>query len=92
MASESERASGREAREGKGANLPHYTQISGHFVACFWPLPRAAATALANFDIFNCHCCCFSCCCCTAVVVVAVALLLAVDFQLIFHFDISICQ
>lgn len=76
-------------------NLPHYSQISGHFVACFCPLPRgaaaaASAAALANFDIFNCHCCCFSCCwCCCFVVVV---LLLAVDFQLIFHFDISICQ
>lgn len=80
----------REGRE--EGNLPHYNEISGHFVACFWPLPRAAAAsaaALANFDIFNCHCCCFSWCCCFVLVVV---LLLAVDFQLIFHFDISICQ
>lgn len=80
MASESERASGKGGEEGRGANLPHYTQISGHFVACFWPLPRAAAVAaaaaaLANFDIFNCHCCCFSCCCCTVVAALLLLLL-----------------
>lgn len=48
--------------------------------------PFGAFDELLNFDIFNCRSQFAAICRSAAAAVVAV------DFQLIFHFDISICQ